>query len=679
MKSIDMNAFDTFGGGGTLSTPDEVFWDLSKFRFKHFGFTLAEMMVVMLILSIIMAAMAPVMTTRNKLDQSSPWVWAENGSDAYYGLGDAQVAMIGQQEAQDTDTNSRLVISTGLEKHHILFKTDNTVSGRLELSNHSVKLGEAANGAQAESANSVMIGNQALGYGEDSVAIGTASRANTYSTAVGDSSEASNSSTAYGYGTKATGTSSVSLGYQSEANASNSLAIGFNSDATANDTTAIGSNITVNGAGSIVIGSSNASSTFNNSNVIGIGNEVSPGANSVAIGGSRTASGQFGVAVGNEAQAGENGVAIGAFIRSGKNGIAIGTTGSGSGANGENSIAIGNEPNATALDAIAIGNGVQASGGNSIAIGSVETAHTTTASGVAAVAIGDGAYSTAYATIALGYSTEATTYGATALGADSIASGRSSIALGNKAIAKGENNVAIGINACKGVTGTNVTCLGANSGPASKYSHLSGDSNMVYIGDPNSTVFIPGNLVVRGTVLLNGERGRVVLRPGNAQGDWAVIRRGDYDGGDDNLRGYPTDVGEDKAWYDRYSDRRLKYVGKESTSGLEKIKQLKVFNYTFKKDEKKTPHVGVIAQDLQKVFPDAVTKAKDGFLRIRFEDMFYAMINAIKELDSRITALEKENQELTEILKQVQNDNRKLQDDNKEFEARLKILETKIK
>ena len=30
------------------------------------GFTLAEMMVVMLILSIVMAAMAPVMTTRNK-------------------------------------------------------------------------------------------------------------------------------------------------------------------------------------------------------------------------------------------------------------------------------------------------------------------------------------------------------------------------------------------------------------------------------------------------------------------------------------------------------------------------------------------------------------------------------------------------------------------------------------
>ena len=112
----------TSSGGGTLSTPDEDFGDLCNPKIKHFGFTLAEMMVVMLILSIIMAAMAPVMTTRNKLDQSSPWVWAENGSDAYYGLGDAQVAMIGQQEAEDTDTNSRLVINTGDGKDHILFK-----------------------------------------------------------------------------------------------------------------------------------------------------------------------------------------------------------------------------------------------------------------------------------------------------------------------------------------------------------------------------------------------------------------------------------------------------------------------------------------------------------------------------------------------------------------------------
>ena len=85
---------------------------------------------------------------------------------------------------------------------------------------------------------------------------------------------------------------------------------------------------------------------------------------------------------------------------------------------------------------------------------------------------------------------------------------------------------------------------------------------------------------------------------------------------------------------------------------------MKVFNYTFKKDKSKTPHVGVIAQDLQKVFPDAVKKGTDGFLTIRFEDMFFAMINAIKELDLKYQAQEKRINEL---------------------EARIEKLEAKLK
>ena len=136
------------GGGGTLSTPNQGPRGLKGLKLNHFGFTLAEMMVVMLILSIIMAAMAPVMTTRNKLDQSSPWVWATNGSDAYYGLGDSQIAMIGQQEAEDTDTNARLVINTGDGKDHLLFKQGNSVLGRLRFDDDTFLLGEQRAGSQ---------------------------------------------------------------------------------------------------------------------------------------------------------------------------------------------------------------------------------------------------------------------------------------------------------------------------------------------------------------------------------------------------------------------------------------------------------------------------------------------------------------------------------------------------
>ena len=61
---------------------------------------------------------------------------------------------------------------------------------------------------------------------------------------------------------------------------------------------------------------------------------------------------------------------------------------------------------------------------------------------------------------------------------------------------------------------------------------------------------------------------------------------------------------------------------------------------------------------MQKVFPDAVKKGKDGFLTIRFEDMFFTMINAIKELDLKYEAQEKRINEL---------------------EARIEKLEAKIK
>ena len=102
------------------------------------------------------------------------------------------------------------------------------------------------------------------------------------------------------------------------------------------------------------------------------------------------------------------------------------------------------------------------------------------------------------------------------------------------------------------------------------------------------------------------------------------------------------------------SDKRLKNVGKAFTAGLDEIKKLELFNYTFKKDPNKTPRVGVMAQDLQKVFPNAVFQGDDGFLRIRMEDMFYALINAVKENDKRITALEKENKELKARLEAIE-------------------------
>lgn len=46
-----------------------------------------------------------------------------------------------------------------------------------------------------------------------------------------------------------------------------------------------------------------------------------------------------------------------------------------------------------------------------------------------------------------------------------------------------------------------------------------------------------------------------------------------------------------------------------------------------------------MAQELEKVFPNSVFEDDNGYLKIRWDEMFFASINAIKELDKKITAL----------------------------------------
>ena len=646
------------------------------YRLKKAAFTLAEMMVVMLILSIVMAAMAPVMTTRNKLDQSSPWQWASNGSDAYYALGDAQVAMIGQEEADNTDTSSRLVINAPDGKDHILFKTGDNVLGRIKFKNSGLLIGGLSSGDLVT--NSVAVGRNTSVGGSNSTAIGT------NSTATGSSA------TAIGFQSNATGTQSTAIGNLAESSDYYAIAIGYTAKAS-REATSIGFQAEASGTQSTAIGlRALASEKF--SNAIGYSSNAS-GPYSIAAGFSSEASGDTSTAIGYSAKAtnlyttaiGPNAEATAQYTN------AIGYN---SKTMSDYTNAIGYQAIASGTDASAIGSNANASGVQSNAIGADAVA-----SGFYSNAIGYDATATANYSNAIGRYADASGVGSIALGYNTEASGTSAIAIGEYANAAKNYNVAIGRSSCTYATGDRVTCIGAYSGPESG-SSLASKSYMVYLGDSLDTVYIPGNLVVGGHVILGlNKSSYVYLRTahkGNtdkqaSKSKVALARSEDWHGDDDNFGiSYPPDsVTFFKNYKDEMkivSDRRLKYVGKESTSGLDKIRQLKVFNYTFKKDEKKTPHVGVIAQDLQKVFPDAVKKGVDGFLTIRFEDMFYAMINAIKELDTRVTTLQKENQQLTELLKQVQDDNKELnavlkqvQNDNKKLDARLKAIEAKIK
>lgn len=135
-----------------------------------------------------------------------------------------------------------------------------------------------------------------------------------------------------------------------------------------------------------------------------------------------------------------------------------------------------------------------------------------------------------------------------------------------------------------------------------------------------------------------------------------------------------------------YSDARLKNIIGDNTAGLKEIQQLKVKNYTMKRDKKKEVLVGVIAQDLQKVFPNSVSEGRDGYLRIKREEIFYACVNAIKELANmfqelvaRITGLEEKIRILEDRNKLNLEKIEALERQNKLLKERITVIENKRK
>jgi hypothetical protein len=216
----------------------------------------------------------------------------------------------------------------------------------------------------------------------------------------------------------------------------------------------------------------------------------------------------------------------------------------------------------------------------------------------------------------------------------------------------GYNNTALGYEACYHIKrGSNKTCIGAYSGPPSD---VPNDNSEVWIGSRSGGVYSPnGTPYSAGHYTMMGH-----MRPTES-----IY----LDGVATYIKGSLSVAGT----FTNPSDKRLKNIKGENTSGLEKIKQIKVFNYTRKDDKEKTPRVGVIAQDLQKIFPDAVSKGSDGFLNIRPEDILYALVNAVKELDKNIKEIQ------TRVAK-LEKENKQLKAQNKALEARLSGLEAKI-
>lgn len=227
---------------------------------------------------------------------------------------------------------------------------------------------------------------------------------------------------------------------------------------------------------------------------------------------------------------------------------------------------------------------------------------------------------------------------------------------------------------------------------------------------PSNSVVMNSNIVVRGGLYTYSPRKLVGHRPIGINPAWTnnFQCHGDYYLSVSGKRGYhanntpgsfgkPGDksesffeAGNTCGGLDKYptgtsgcpnlkttSDRRLKDNISENNSGLKEILTLKPYEYIFKSDKKKTPQVGVIAQDLQKVFPNSVHPSEDGYLHIRWDEMFYAMINAIKTLDKKVVQIASDITGMESDVKQLKSSHSKIQKQIASLNERATKLERK--
>ena len=335
---------------------------------------------------------------------------------------------------------------------------------------------------------------------------------------------------------------------------------------------------------------------------------------------------------------GSDNIAMGAdalaLNTSGSNNIALGAGALAANVSGSNNIAIGYQAlrlNEDTDENIAIGNYALANGEKNVAIGHQVLY---TAGGSQNVAVG-------YQSL---YSNESGANN-TALGANSLRSltqSENNFASGYGALqnhVQGGYNIAVGYNAlADNITGVNNTAVGYNAAGSENSSYkLYISANRSFVG---TSALIYGD---DGGEDGNGERimyfnvtNKQAYLSGTADGNKIITRA--------ELEAYaaPLMALNDFNFQNNriaYSDRRLKNIIGDNKSGLNEILQLKVKNFTFKNDANQEKRVGVIAQELQKVFPNSVFKGADGYLKIKQDEIFYACVNAIKELHSMIKSL----------------------------------------
>lgn len=649
------------------------------------GFTLAEALITLVVMSLILAATMPIVRTASNQPAEAPWKYIVRGNlinnNAVYTASENNaLAVAGDNKIPYDDGISEGDLPTIFASQinpKISIVTQPAKSSNPVISRHLLDFYEKNGTNKHKSIGKISFDRNF------NLAIGTNALDTTVRDATANVAAPTDANGWYKLGSDAKGAANTAVGQYSmggtdrlilkdtagsyrilEGTENSSLgAFSLQHISTGSYNVALGSyamQFSRSGDANVAIGSSSMGKADGTGNVA-IGVNALLGSNTVSTTGSTLGKVQGNVAIGyNALRAAHNEYTGSTTNTNGSYNVSIGANTMTLISSGKDNIAIGSGAmqnyGATSYSNVVIGNG------NTGGSGSNQSYYNTVVGYGAMPAVTNG-----HTNVSVGYNSM-----------ERNTTGIQNVSIGHKALGSnttGVGNIAIGPSAAGTVNSSNKLYIGGYYNNSTNSTTYTGTNALLYGDMANKTLDVNGRLTI------NGEA--YIKKPSGATSK--IVTYDDLTKLQYEIYAMKGNLIVPKA-EDLFSDIRLKNVSGDNTAGLKEISQLKVKNFTYKNDKKKTPHVGVIAQDLQKVFPNSVFQ--DGlskYLKISREEIFWACVNAIKELNEKVQDIVAKIAGLDEKIKILESKNKmyeekitNLEHKNKLYEERLQAIEFQI-
>ena len=249
------------------------------------------------------------------------------------------------------------------------------------------------------------------------------------------------------------------------------------------------------------------------------------------------------------------------------------------------------------------------------------------ATGFKAVAMGSNTTASGSISTAIGNANEASGTFSTSMGVSTLASGYGSTSMGNYTVANGWHSTAMG---------SNTTASGSYSTAIGLYATASDYSSTV-IGQHNSS----GSSVTNNATSFSTSNTAFVIGNGENSDNKSDAFKVMFDG---------TTIAVDLTIN---SDARLKANITSLGGTLAKLLKIDGKSYTMKKDQSEKQKIGLLAQDIQKVFPELVLESQ-GIKSVNYQGLVPVIINALKEQDRKMKEQDRKMREQEERLERLE-------------------------